>query len=92
MSKFIKNNGFYVEQFFEFVIDSIGAIFLFAVAIISLVPPVGILVCFEYYYVNFIKRFCLLTFIRFRDLTQIIYLWITSMYLYAITKSQSAWL
>ena len=40
MSKFIKNNGFYVEQFFEFVIDSIGVIFLFGVAIISFVPPV----------------------------------------------------
>ena len=26
MFKFIKNNGFYVEQFFEFVIDSIGVI------------------------------------------------------------------
>ena len=35
-----KNNGFYVEQFFEFVIDSIGVIFLFGVAIISFVPPV----------------------------------------------------
>ena len=40
MSQFIKNNGFYVEQFFEFVIDSIGVIFLFGVAIISFVPPV----------------------------------------------------
>ena len=35
-----KNNGFRVEQFFELVIDSIGVIFLFAVAIISFVPPV----------------------------------------------------
>ena len=40
MSKFIKNNGIYVEQFFEFVIDSIGVIFLFGVAIISFVTPV----------------------------------------------------
>ena len=45
------------------------------------------LVCIEYYYVNFSWRFRLLTFIRFRDLTQIIFLWITLMYLYTIAKS-----
>ena len=40
MSQFIKNNAFYVEQFFEFVIDSIGVICRFGVAIMSFVPLV----------------------------------------------------
>jgi len=45
MSKFIKNIGFYVEQFFEFVIGSIIVIFFSGVAIISFVLPVlGIII------------------------------------------------